>query len=58
MCDDNDFDAMDYAQRAALSRRQFNALTVGAGLVSMLPAVADAARQRRGREHPYPRWHL
>lgn len=43
MCDDDVFDAMDYAQRAALSRRQFGALSVGAGLASLLPVAADAA---------------
>jgi len=43
MCDNDDFDAMNYAQRAALSRRQFGALTVGVGLASLLPPVANAA---------------
>lgn len=43
MCENDDFDAMNYAQRALLSRRQFGALTAGAGLVSLLPPVANAA---------------
>lgn len=43
MCDNDVFDAMDYAQHAALSRRQFTALTMGAGLVSLMPAVGSAA---------------
>jgi len=34
---------MNYAHRAALSRRQFGSLSVGAGLVSLLPPVANAA---------------
>jgi carboxymethylenebutenolidase len=46
MCDNDDFDSMNYAQRAALSRRQFAALTVGTGLVSLLPPVANAAAVR------------
>jgi carboxymethylenebutenolidase len=32
-----------YAHRAALSRRQFGALSMGAGLISMIPPVANAA---------------
>lgn len=41
MCD---HDSMDDMQKAsALSRRQFGALGVGASLVAMLPAVANAA---------------
>lgn len=45
MCDNDSFDDMvEYELRSReLSRRQFGALTVGAGLVSMLPAVANAA---------------
>jgi len=43
MCQNDDFDAMNYAQRATLSRRQFSALSIGAGLVSVLPPVANAA---------------
>lgn len=43
MCDQDDFDRLDYARRAALSRRQFGLLTVGAGLASLLPPPADAA---------------
>jgi carboxymethylenebutenolidase len=34
---------MSYAHRAALSRRQFGALSVGASMVSLLPPVANAA---------------
>ena len=43
MCDQDDFDRMDYARGSALSRRQFGLLTVGAGLASLLPPPADAA---------------
>jgi carboxymethylenebutenolidase len=43
MCDDHDFDEMDYARRVSLSRRQFGLLGIGAGLASLLPAPADAA---------------
>ena len=45
MCDNDDFEAMiNYAHRAALSRRQFGALSVGAGLASLLPPVVNAAQ--------------
>ncbi|HTV76736.1 MAG TPA: dienelactone hydrolase family protein [Steroidobacteraceae bacterium] len=45
MCDQDDFNEMVQYQRrsATLSRRQFGALSVGAGLLSMVPAGADAA---------------
>ncbi len=44
MCENDDLDTMmSYAHRAALSRRQFGALSVGAGMVSLLPPVANAA---------------
>jgi len=44
MCDQDDFDAMmNYAHRAALSRRQFGAWSAGAGLASLIPPVANAA---------------
>jgi len=43
MCDQDDFDRMDYARHLALSRRQFGLLTAGAGLASLLPSPADAA---------------
>jgi carboxymethylenebutenolidase len=45
MCDNDSFDDMtEYELRSGeLSRRQFGALTMGAGLVSLLPAVANAA---------------
>jgi carboxymethylenebutenolidase len=44
VCDNDDFEAMmKYAHRAALSRRQFGALSVGAGLTSLLPPIANAA---------------
>jgi carboxymethylenebutenolidase len=44
MCDNDSMDDMlEYQLRsAALSRRQFSALTIGAGLLSMLPPVAGA----------------
>lgn len=43
MCDNHDFDEMNYARDVALSRRQFGLLSVGAGLASLLPAPANAA---------------
>jgi carboxymethylenebutenolidase len=43
MCDQDDLDRLDPARPAALSRRQFGLLTVGAGLASLLPRPADAA---------------
>ena len=45
MCDNDDFDTLvQYQRRAAtLSRRQFGALGVGAGLLSLVPAGAYAA---------------
>ncbi|MEJ1962018.1 MAG: dienelactone hydrolase family protein [Gammaproteobacteria bacterium] len=45
MCDNDSLDDMvEYELRKKeLSRRQFGALTLGAGLVSVLPAVANAA---------------
>jgi len=44
VCEQDDFDAMvKYAHRSALSRRQFGALSMGAGLISMIPPVANAA---------------
>ena len=44
MCDNDAFDDMlEYQLRSGgLSRRQFGALTVGAGFLSLLPAVASA----------------
>jgi len=45
MCDNDSFDDMaEYdLKRRGLSRRQFGALTIGAGLMSVLPPVANAA---------------
>jgi carboxymethylenebutenolidase len=46
MCDQDDFDDMVQNQqrrRAALSRREFAGLTMGAGLLSLVPAGAYAA---------------
>ena len=45
MCDNDSFDDMiEYQLRSGgLSRRAFGALTLGAGLVSVLPSVANAA---------------
>jgi carboxymethylenebutenolidase len=47
MCDNDSLDDMiEYRLRSAvLSRRQFGALTLGAGVVSLLPPVADAAAE-------------
>lgn len=46
MCDQDAFaDMTEYQLKTGgLSRRQFGALTLGAGLVSLLPPVADAAQ--------------
>lgn len=44
MCDNDSLDDMvEYQLRARLSRRHFGALTVGAGVVSLLPALAGGA---------------
>jgi len=44
MCDNHSLDDMvEYGLRAGVSRRQFGALTLGTGLISMLPPVANAA---------------
>jgi carboxymethylenebutenolidase len=44
MCDKDDLDEMYEISRSRdLSRRQFGALTIGAGLTAMLPRLADAA---------------
>src|SRR4029077_9830471 len=44
MCDNDALDDMiEYRLKSGLSRRQFGALTVGAGLASVLPPVANAA---------------
>ncbi len=44
MCEQDDFDAMvSYQRRATLSRREFGAVSLGAGLVSLVPAGAYAA---------------
>jgi carboxymethylenebutenolidase len=45
MCDNDSFDDMiEYRLRAGMSRRQFGALGLGAGVVSLVPAVADSAQ--------------
>jgi carboxymethylenebutenolidase len=44
MCDNDTFDDMvEYQLKSGMSRRSFGALTLGAGLMSVLPAVANAA---------------
>lgn len=44
MCDNDSMDDMlEFQRRAELSRRQFGAMTVGTGLMFMLPKLADAA---------------
>ena len=44
MCDNDALDDMvEYQLKSGLSRRQFGALTVGAGLATVLPPVANAA---------------
>jgi carboxymethylenebutenolidase len=41
MCENDDFS--EFARRAAdVSRRQFGALAIGAGITAMLPAAANA----------------
>ena len=52
MCDNDSLeDMIEYQLRAAgLSRRQFGALTLGAGVVSLLPPVADAAAEVKESE--------
>jgi carboxymethylenebutenolidase len=43
MCDNDAFDDMlDYELRKGVSRRQFGAIALGAGFVSMLPQIANA----------------
>lgn len=44
MCDNDSLDDMiEYQMRTGVSRRQFGALALGAGMVSMLPRIANAA---------------
>lgn len=44
MCDnDSIHDILEFQRRAELSRRQFGAMTVGTGLMFMLPKLANAA---------------
>ena len=44
MCDnDSIHDMLEFQRRAELSRRQFGAMTVGTGLMFMLPKLANAA---------------
>ena len=44
MCDNDSLgDLIEYRLRAGLSRRQFGALSLGAGVLSLLPSVAGAA---------------
>ena len=52
MCDNDSLeDMIEYQLRSAvLSRRQFGALTLGAGVVSLLPPVADAAAEVKEAE--------
>lgn len=43
MCDQDSLDdALEYQLKAGMSRRRFGALTLGAGLISLLPPVAGA----------------
>ena len=44
MCDQEHFedDVKDYTERGLVTRRQFGAVTAGAGLMFMLPEVANA----------------
>src|SRR6201988_503021 len=44
MCDNDSIDdILEYQRRAEMSRRQFGAMTVGSGLMFMLPKLANAA---------------
>ncbi|MEY4762403.1 MAG: hypothetical protein RLZZ200_2259, partial [Pseudomonadota bacterium] len=44
MCEHDDFDLMQkYAEAAQLSRRQFGAMGLGAGVASLVPGVSSAA---------------
>jgi carboxymethylenebutenolidase len=44
MCDNDTFnDLVEYELKTGMSRRSFGALTLGAGLMSLLPPVANAA---------------
>ena len=44
MCDnDSIHDILEFQRRAELSRRRFGAMTVGTGLMFMLPKLANAA---------------
>ena len=44
MCDQDhyDDDLKDYTARGAVSRRQFGALSIGAGMMALLPRAANA----------------
>lgn len=44
MCEHDDFD--EFARRSGLTRRQFGAMALGAGLAAALPQLADAAQTR------------
>jgi carboxymethylenebutenolidase len=47
MCDnDSIHDILEFQRRAELSRRQFGAMTAGAGLMFMLPKLANAAETK------------
>lgn len=47
MCDNDSLDDMvEYQVRTGVSRRQFGALTIGAGLTAMLPPIANAAETK------------
>jgi carboxymethylenebutenolidase len=51
MCDNDSLeDMIGYRLRSAVSRRQFGALTLGAGVVSLLAPVADAAAEVKEAE--------
>jgi carboxymethylenebutenolidase len=47
MCDNDSLnDMVEYELRSGMSRRQFGALTVGAGVVAMAPGIAGAAETK------------
>jgi len=51
MCDNDSLgDMIEYRLRAGLSRRQFAALSLGAGVLSLLPPVAGAAAEVKESE--------
>ena len=59
MCDNHSInDIIEYNRRTGLSRREFGALTLGAGLISALPAGGcDGGDDRVGSRDQDAGWH-